>query len=134
MSTNRFDQAIATGWASSRAERAIARRCRSMSRTSAANYRKVIVALYVTVESEGWCDGVLNLASNVQIGEAAGLKGKAVAKYLRFAEADKVTRTFRDGLVCRVIVLLDHKDARKRVWNLECQSGEASRNTVRVGA
>lgn len=106
-----------------------------MNRTSAANYRKVIVALFLTAETgEYWGDGVLNLASNVQIGEAAGLKGKAVAKYLRFAEADKVTRTFRDGLVCRVIVLLDHKDARKRVWNLECQSGEASRNTVRVGA
>lgn len=101
----------------------IDRRCRELGERRASSYRRVILALYMTADA----DGVLNVETNLEIGIAAGFKTGNIGDYLKMAEADGIIRTFRKGLICRVMVLLDKPKAKTYVKTLAYQSGERGR-------
>lgn len=122
-----------TTWATTTANRAtnredavrkrIDRRCRELGERRASSYRRVIVALYATAEP----GGVIIAATNREIGQAAGFASGNVGDYLRYAAADGVVRMFREGLACRVMVLLDHPKSRAYVETLGLQCGSGAR-------
>ena len=96
----------------------IAKSCRKMSATRASNYRRVVLALYLTAED----DGPFSVATNGEIGELAGLKAATVGGYVRQAEADKLVKVFRPGpdcVRCRIMIFKDQRGARSMIRCIE---------------
>lgn len=83
------------------------------------NYRRVLVAVYLTADDEG----LLNEATNAEIGRVAGLSADTVSGYLDDLERAGVVAIFRGVMGGRYLVLLDHPDAEKAARRLR-RSGE----------
>lgn len=101
------------------AARRVERRCLRLGARRADAYRRFLAALHRTARPDGLYAGY-----NLDIAADAEISPKAVPRYLAYAETDLAIKTFREGLICRVIVLLDHPRARRNVAMMRIQSGE----------
>lgn len=80
-------------------------------------YRKVLLAVYILANREGLaCE-----ADDPEIGRQCGLAVGTVRKFLTLMryKADIMVFGRRDGLPCRVIILMDHPEANDVVLRID---------------
>jgi hypothetical protein len=96
------------------------RRGRRGAMTREIAYQKVLLAVYVLAEE----DGLACYTFNTGIARECGVSPAAVGRAVAEMERRGVIRTFdwRDGLNCRMIVLMDHPEGRSfaRQTRREC--------------